>query len=146
MTIPVWALLGFAVWTLLLLLGTVGVYRWSLILTRRAPINAFRADLVEGQDWYKRAMRAHANCVESLPVYGAIVLVLVAAGLDAPLLDGLAIALLAARVAQSLIHVSMSPTNLVVSARFGFFFVQLACMFAMAAYAASHAATPAPLT
>jgi len=29
MTIPVWALLGFAAWTVVLLLGTVGVYRWA---------------------------------------------------------------------------------------------------------------------
>jgi hypothetical protein len=33
MTIPVWMLLGFAAWTLLLLSTTVGVYRWSRILT-----------------------------------------------------------------------------------------------------------------
>ena len=73
MTVPVWMLLGFATWTVLLLLTTVGVYRWSRILTGRAPIREFRADRVEGEEWYKRAMRAHANCVENLPVFGAIV-------------------------------------------------------------------------
>jgi hypothetical protein len=34
-SIPVLALLAFAVWTLLLLFGSVGVYRWSRILSGR---------------------------------------------------------------------------------------------------------------
>jgi hypothetical protein len=38
MTIPVWVLLGFAAWTLLTLVTTVGVYRWARILTSRAAI------------------------------------------------------------------------------------------------------------
>ena len=90
MTVPVWALLGFATWTVLLLLGTVGTYRWSRILTGRVPIREFRADRVEGDDFYKRAMRAQANCVENLPVFGA---------------NALSLLVLAARVAQSLAHV-----------------------------------------
>jgi hypothetical protein len=68
MILPVWILVGFAAWTVLLLLATVGVYRWSRILTGRVAIREFRADQIEGADWYKRAMRAHANCVENLPV------------------------------------------------------------------------------
>ena len=73
MTVPVMMLVGFAAWTVLLLLFTVGVYRWTRILRERVPISSFRADQIEGADWYKRAMRAHANCVENLPVFGAIV-------------------------------------------------------------------------
>ena len=76
MTVPVWMLVGFAAWTVLLLLTTVGAYRWSRILTGRVAIRNFRADQIEGADWYKRAMRAHANCVENLPVFGAIVFAL----------------------------------------------------------------------
>ena len=72
MTVPIWALLGFAAWTVLLLLFTVGTYRWSRILTGRVPIREFRADKVEGEEWYRRSMRAHANCIENLPVFGAI--------------------------------------------------------------------------
>jgi hypothetical protein len=70
MTLPIWMLLGFATWTVVLLLATVGTNRCRRILTRRVPISEFRADLVTGEDWYKRAMRAHANCVENLPVFG----------------------------------------------------------------------------
>lgn len=50
MTIPVQMLVGFATWTILLLLATVGVYRWSRILTGRVPIRSFRADQAEGAD------------------------------------------------------------------------------------------------
>ena len=82
MTVPVWMLLGFAAWTVILLSATVGVYRWCRILTGRVQIRDFRADQVEGEDWYRRAMRAHANCVENLPVFGAIVLALYAGKRD----------------------------------------------------------------
>jgi hypothetical protein len=60
----------------LLPLGTVGVYPWSRILTGRVPIGNFRADLIEGAEWYRRAMRAHPNYIENLPVFGAIVFAL----------------------------------------------------------------------
>jgi hypothetical protein len=124
-SVPVWMLLGFAVWTVLLLLATVGVYRWSQILTGRVAIRDFRADQVEGAEWYKRAMRAHANCVENLPVFGAIVVALYVGNVGGALVDGLAAAILVARVMQSLVHVCFVQTNAVASVRFGFFFVQI---------------------
>jgi len=80
MSIPVWVLLGFAGWTLVTLLGSDGVYRWSQILTKRATMSEWRADLPQGSEWYQRAMRAHANCVENLAVYAAIVVAIVATG------------------------------------------------------------------
>ena len=125
MTLPVWMLLGFATWTVLLLLVTVGIYRWSRILTGRVPISEFRADQVEGKDWYKRSMRAHANCVENLPVFGAIVFALYAGHIASTTVNVLAVAILAARIMQSLVHVCLVQTNTVVSFRFGFFFVQI---------------------
>lgn len=125
MTVPVWTLLAFATWTVILLLTTVGVYRWSRILSGRVPIKDFRADQSDGSDWYRRAMRAHANCVENLPVFGAIVLALVATGIHGPAANYLCIAILIARIAQSLTHVCFSQTNIVASVRFGFFFVQI---------------------
>ena len=125
MTIPVWTLLGFAGWTVLLLLGTVGVYRWSRILTGAVPIRNFRADQIEGAEWYRRAMRAHANCIENLPVFGAIVLALYAGNVTGSLVDKLAIAILMARIMQSLVHVGLVQTNTVASIRFAFFFVQV---------------------
>ena len=125
MILPVWMLVGFAAWTVLLLLATVGVYRWSRILTGRVAIREFRADQIEGADWYKRAMRAHANCVENLPVFGAIVLGLYVANVGSALVNALAVAVLVARVMQSLVHVCFVQTDIVTSVRFGFFFVQI---------------------
>lgn len=125
MTIPVWMLLGFAAWTALLLTATVGVYRWSRILTRRAEVASFRADQFEGTGWYARAMRAHANCIENLPIFGAIVLGLQAGEVSSELVDTLSVTILVARVLQSLTHVSFVQTNIVVSFRFTFFSVQL---------------------
>jgi len=133
MPMPVWMLLGFAAWTLLLLLATVGIYRWSRILRGRAPISSFRADRVEGEDWYKMAMRAHANCVENLPVFCAIVIALYVANLSSPTIDLLAICILTARIVQSLVHVSLVQTDAVVAVRFSFFFVQILCFLIMIA-------------
>lgn len=125
MILPVWMLVGFAAWTVLLLLATVGVYRWSRILTGRVAIREFRADQIEGADWYKRAMRAHANCVENLPVFGAIVFGLYVGNVASALVDALAVSVLLARVMQSLVHVCFIQTNTVTAVRFGFFFVQI---------------------
>jgi uncharacterized MAPEG superfamily protein len=131
MTIPVWVLLLFAGWTLATLLATVGVYRWSRILTGRAALSEFRADEPHGSAWYRRAMRAHANCVENLPVYAAVVVAIVASGVRSSMLDTLAVVLLAARVSQTVTHVAFEQTDVVVAIRFAFFFVQLVCMVGM---------------
>lgn len=125
MILPLWMLVGFAAWTVLLLLATVGVYRWSRILTGRVAIREFRADQIEGADWYKRAMRAHANCVENLPVFGAIVLALHVGNVGSALVNALAVAVLVGRIMQSLVHVCFVQTDIVTSVRFGFFFVQV---------------------
>ncbi|HEX9442948.1 MAG TPA: MAPEG family protein [Candidatus Binatia bacterium] len=139
MTVPMWMLLGFAAWTALLLLSTIGVYRLSRIFTGRVPFGGFPADRVEGDDWYRRSMRAHANCIENLPVFGAIVLALYAGGVGGTIVDYLSISILAARVVQSLIHVSFVQTNSVVAMRFTFFSVQLAGFLALIVMIVRHA-------
>jgi len=139
MSIPMWMLLGFATWTVLLLMATVGIYRWTAILLGRKRIAAFRSDQVEGDDWYRRSMRAHANCIENLPVFGAIVLALHVSGVSGPAVDRLSMAVLAARVAQSTIHVFHVQTDAAVSARFSFFCVQLAAFLALIVLIVRHA-------
>ena len=131
MTIPQWTLLGFAAWTLALLMATVGVYRRANILMSKARIAAFRSDQLEGEDWYRRGTRAHANCIENLPVFGAIVYVITAIGLQGPMVDTLCIAILAARICQSTVHVSHVQTDALVAVRFSFFSVQLVCFLAL---------------
>lgn len=131
MSIPVIILLAFAGWTLFILMIGVSFYRWLLILTRRAGLGSFPADQVEGSDFYRRAMRAHANCVENLPVYAAVVLAMVATGIHPPLLDKLAITLMAARILQTSIHLSFVQSHRVVTFRFLFYFIQYVCMIWM---------------
>jgi uncharacterized MAPEG superfamily protein len=125
MTIPMWMLLGFAAWTVLLLTATVGVYRWARILSGRASVSSFRADQAEGEDWYRRSMRAHANCIENLPVFGAIVLALYVGRVGGPIIDVLSILVLISRVLQSLVHVSHVQTDAFVAVRFSLLCVQL---------------------
>ena len=70
-------------------------------------------------------MRAHANCIENLPVFGAIVLGLYVGNVGGALVNALAVAVLVARILQSLVHVCFIQTNIVTAVRFGFFFVQI---------------------
>jgi len=139
MTTPIWMLLAFAAWTVLLLVSTIGAYRWGLILTGKAPINSFRADQVEGADWYRRSMRAHANCVENLPVFGAIVFALYASQLSGAAISYLSVAVLIARVAQSLVHVCFQQTQTVAAIRFTLFFAQIICFASLIVIIVRHA-------
>jgi len=127
MNVPVWMLLGFATWTALLLLFTIGVYRWSRIFSGTVQIRNFPADAAGGEEWYRRATRAHANCIENLPVFGAIVFALYVGNVASAVVDALAVTVLVARILQSLVHVCFAHTNAVASWRFTFFFVQFLC-------------------
>jgi len=140
MTTPVWMLLGFATWTVLLLFFTIGVYRWRRILTGRSSIADFRADQIEGEDWYRRSMRAHANCIENLPVFAAVVFALTVGGVHSSTVDYLSIGVLVARIIQSLVHVGFAQTARVVGVRFTFFTVQLISFLALAAMVVRHRA------
>jgi uncharacterized MAPEG superfamily protein len=136
MTIPVWVLLLFAGWALVLLFGTVGYFRWSRILTGRATIREWRADEEQGTDWYKRATRAHANCLENLPIYTAVAIALLVTKASSPWLDTLAIVVLVARIAQSTLHIGPKQTETIAGARFGCYAVQIVCMIIMGVWAA----------
>jgi uncharacterized MAPEG superfamily protein len=138
MTVPVWVLLAFAVWTMLVLMMTVGIYRWSMIFTGRAGVTDFSADGDEGAPLYRRAMRAHLNCLESLPVYGAIVLAIVVSGAGSSTLDTLALVLIGARIAQTLVHVLFVQGSFISYLRFGLFFTQLICMLWMTVLVVQH--------
>lgn len=139
MTVPVWILLAFALWTLAVVGLTVGTYRWVEMLLRREDFASWGEYRIEGAGWYRRAMRAHANCVENLPLYGALVLVTVAAGVDLPALDLFAVVFMAARIGQTTVHVAFPQTNRVVFFRSAFFHIQWFCMLAMAVVTALYA-------
>lgn len=133
MSVPMWSLLAFAGWTLAVLLGGIGVSRWSQILTGRKQIADFPADQPHGSAAYRRIVRAHLNCVENLPVYGVIVIGLELGHVSSSLLDGLAVTVIGARIFQSLTHMLFRETNRTVLIRFLFFSLQIICMIVMGA-------------
>lgn len=139
MTIPIAALLAFALWTITLLALTIGIVRWGLIFSGRAALNSFPGDEPHGSPFYRRATRAHANCIENLPVFGAIVLAAYASGTVSPLMDLLAIAVFAARMGQTTTHL-ISASNTAIGIRFSFLMVQLGAFFWMSALIVLHAA------
>ncbi len=117
------ALLGYAAWTLVLLVG-IGALRSGLTLSGQRAANSFRPDGSDVSEFSGRLSRAHANCYESLPAFAAIVLVAVVSG-HAQLTDPLAPWALVARVAQSTTHLVSTSTR-AVTVRFAFFSVQVA--------------------
>ena len=125
MTILLWTVVAFTAWTILVLLAGVGINRWMLILTGQRNLTDFPADQPHGSIAYRRAVRAHANCVENLPVYTALALVISWLDLAGPLVNTLALVFITARVCQTLVHVFLEETNVTVGVRFGFFFTQI---------------------
>ena len=89
---------------------------------------------------WARAMRAHANCVENLPVYGAIALTAFAAHVTGTTMDALAQVFMGARIGQTLVHVILVETNATIFARFSFFLMQVVAMLWMATEVVLHAA------
>ncbi len=61
MSIPVWVLLGFAVWPLLTLIGSLGTYRLFRILSGRARPSDYSFPDLEKSDWHRRAMQDEAD-------------------------------------------------------------------------------------
>jgi hypothetical protein len=53
-------------------------------------------------------MRAHINCVENLPVYGAIVICATAAGARSGFLDALSLVFMSARICQTTVHLAFA--------------------------------------
>ena len=113
---------GFVSWSLFLLV-LMEVIRTKPVVTRAMPANGFLPDNANLSPFMQRLARAHANCVESLPIFGGLMLIAVVAGKSA-VTDPLAILFLAARVLQSLVHLS-SLSSAAVTLRFALFAVQM---------------------
>jgi uncharacterized MAPEG superfamily protein len=128
MTIPLWVMLGFAAHTLAVLTASIGFYRWSRILTGRAKVSGWRPDGADGGGWYQRATRAHLNCVENLPIYGAVAVAAALTGVGGRDLDALSIVFIIARIGQSLVHITREQTEPVAALRFGLYLVQCVCV------------------
>lgn len=130
MSIPLLCLLGFAMWAVVLV-SAIGAVRVTQVMTRTVPPNGFPSGQPHGSAAYWRLNRAHMNTLENLPIFGAVVVVGVLSNVQAPMFSTLAQVVLAARVAQSVFHVS-SGSNMVVNARFTAFLTQIVCLAWMA--------------
>ncbi len=125
MTTPLWCLLGFAGWTMLLVVS-VGLWRGGLVFAGKAAANTFPSGTQHGSDPYWRLNRAHLNAAENLPLMASVVLVGTFAGVSTPLFATLAQVYLAARIVQSLVHIA-SNAVMVVNLRFTALIVQFVC-------------------
>jgi uncharacterized MAPEG superfamily protein len=116
------ALLGFISWTLLLLV-VMELIRCKLVMTKEVPANGFNPQNSTLSPFMQRLSRAHANCLEGLPIFGGLMLLAIVLNQTA-ITDSLAYAFLAVRLIQSIIHlISVSPVA--VTLRFTAFAVQM---------------------
>jgi uncharacterized MAPEG superfamily protein len=122
MTPTLLALTGFVAWALLLLV-LMEVIRSKLVVTKAVPANGFRPDNSNLSPFMQRLARAHANCLEGLPIFGGLMLIAVIAG-KSSVTDPLAFTFLAARILQTLIHL-VSVSASAVTLRFCAFAVQM---------------------
>ena len=117
------ALTAFIAWALLLL-ALMELIRSQLVLSGKVPANGFTPDNAGLSPFMQRLARAHANCIESLPVFGGLLLIAIATN-RASVTDPLAYVLLGCRVFQSLVHLA-SVSSIAVTVRFTAFAVQMA--------------------
>jgi len=111
----------------------LGLIAWSILLTflvvlvRLKPILGgtivFEQDGSDLPGFAQRVTRAHGNSLENLAIPAALILYGLATG-QSGVTDGLAVVVLGARVAQSVIHMASSAFPAVL-ARATFFVVQI---------------------
>ncbi len=115
-------LIGYAAWTLLLLV-TIVLLRTVPVLKKERAANSFAPWGEDVSPFSARLCRAHANCYENLPIFAALVLLALVTGNNA-ITDPLARWVLVARVAQSVVHM-ISTSEMAVMLRVTLLLVQL---------------------
>ncbi len=119
------ALLLFAAWTLLLMFSYV-TYRTLQVARGSSAASWTRGSGYEVPALIRRMENAHANCVENLPVYGAIVLAAYVLGKPG-VVDSTALWFFVARIGQSVVHIA-GVNHVLVLVRAVFFTVQVLIM------------------
>ena len=109
-------------WTLFLLL-LMEALRTRYILSKTVASNALKPDNSNLPQFMQRLARAHANCFESFPIIGGLLIVALLTN-RAAVTDGLAFWLFGARVVQSSIHM-ISTSVMAANLRFLAFLVQI---------------------
>jgi uncharacterized MAPEG superfamily protein len=122
MSATIIALAGYIAWTILLLLLLIG-YRSMSVAKGEKAANEFSVSGDDVSDLGQRITRAQANCVESFPIVGGTLLMALALGQSA-VTESLALIVLGARLAQSVVHI-ISTSVIAVQLRLVLFLVQL---------------------
>ncbi len=115
-------LLSLIAWALALLV-LMEVLRAWLVLSGQVKATGFTPGNVGLSPFMQRLARAHANCLEGLPIFGGLLVVALLAD-RAAITDPLAPWLLGARLLQSLVHLA-STSALAINLRFAAFTVQM---------------------
>ncbi|WP_352712411.1 MAPEG family protein [Mesorhizobium sp. M0586] len=93
------------------------------MISGQVPANGFTPDNGVLSPFMRRLARAHANCIEGLPIFGGLLGVAIIIS-KTDVTDPLASTMLGARIVQSVIHL-VSTSQLAVSLRFTAFVVQM---------------------
>lgn len=124
------ALLYYVLWMALLVLFYAG-YRIPLVITFKKTADSWtRGQKVDDPGIVTRANHAHANCVENIPLFAAVVLASVALDQRA-VVDAFACYVLGARIAQGVIHL-IGTSFILVMLRATLFLIQLGLIMYMA--------------
>lgn len=123
MSTSAYVLTLFIAWALFLLV-LMEIVRSYLVISGRVRSNQFTPGNSNLSPFMQRLARAHANCIESIPVIGGLLVVAIATG-QTKITDSLAPWLLLARIAQSSVHMA-SLSVAAVNIRFTFFAAQVA--------------------
>lgn len=127
MSATIIALAGYIAWTALLLIALIG-YRSMSVAKGEKAANEFSASGDDVSGLGQRITRAQANCVESFPIVGGTLLLALATA-QTEITNGLALVVIGARLAQSVVHI-LSTSVMAVQLRLVAFLVQLAiCLY-----------------
>ena len=129
---PLTILILLALWAMALAFVLVGA-RAQVVAGGSRAANGFPANEA-GAEFHHRAARAHANMMENLGLFAAVILGGIALGVTSPTFALLANIVLAARITQSLVHLA-SVSAAAVQLRALFYAVQIVCLIWMAVIA-----------
>ncbi|WP_411823951.1 MAPEG family protein [Leptospira sp. 'Mane'] len=123
MNLEIISLLIFVIWTIALGLSLVS-YRTVQVLLGKKQSNEFPAGIQHGTDRYWRLNRAHANCLENLPIFATIVIVATLLGETDSVFANTTLVIIGARLIQTITHI-ISGSARAVDIRFTAYVTQI---------------------
>lgn len=126
MNYPLWVLAVYIAWAMLILMSMF------IARTRHLASGGSYADFGKQDSslLIYRLSRAHLNCLENLPLYIGVVVIIQARGVSNTIIDAFCFLYIVFRVAHSLIHI----LNINPILRFGCLLGQIVCLFGLLAY------------